>query len=131
VQKFGLEVNMAKAIQLETTVAQGASSTPTIVNPDGTHAPFSIPSGMAFVLTDISIFRLLVVGTPGLFFVEFTQSVPPSAVALRWSFVGTVSENIERSFTTGVRFASDFSIGNGSQSADAVNVRLSGYFDWL
>jgi hypothetical protein len=123
---------MAKAIQLETTVAQGASSTPTILNPDGTQAPFSIPSGMAFVLTDISIFRVLVVGTPGLFFVEFTQSVPPSAaVALRWSFVGTVSENIERSFTTGIRFTSDFSIGNGSQSAGAVIVRLSGYFDWL
>jgi hypothetical protein len=128
---FFQEGNMVKSIQLEARVAQGSSAAPTIVNPDGTQAPFSLPSSMVFVLTDISISRISVVGTPGLFFVEFTQPVPPTAIAQRWAFVGMISANIERNFTTGIRFSSPFSIGNGGPSADAVAVRLFGYFDWL
>ena len=122
---------MAKIIQLYTGVAIGESAAPVVVNPDGSQSPFSIPSGMAFVLTDVSLSRVSVVGTPGLFFVQFNQSVPPIDVALRWAFVGTVSENIERSFTTGIKFSSTFSIGNGNQSADGLNVWLLGYFDGL
>jgi hypothetical protein len=75
-------------------------------------APFTIPDGYAFVVTDISIQRLSVVSGPGLFAADLVQNYTESGSINRWSFVGSITQNLERSFTTGIRFTTPFKIDN-------------------
>ena len=121
---------MPKALQLVASVAPGGKANPEVVNPDGSQSKFTIPSGSAFVATDISIQRESVVATTDLFSVSITQS-PGTAHQLRWAFVGTMSQNVERSFTTGIVLSKKFAIESDSPSADAVVVRLWGFMQKL
>jgi hypothetical protein len=101
-----------------------------MVNPDGTESPFSIPEGRLFVVTDISIQRESVVAAPTLFAVNIVQT-PPAIHQLRWAFVGSISQNVERSFHTGMVFSTPFAIENAIEDpgADAVVVRLWGFIE--
>jgi hypothetical protein len=113
-------------MQLTATVKSGGSASPQITNPDGSQSPFVIPKGNVFVVTDISIQRETVVGTVGLFNVSLEQNIA-TASELRWAFVGSSAQNIERSFTTGIAFSTPFVVQNGVQLGDAVVVRLWGF----
>lgn len=118
-----------RPVQLETAVAKGGTSTPNIVHPDGHDTAFSIPAGKTFVITDISIQRLSIHGTAILLEVSLRQDIPPSGgTTNRWSFVGETTANVERTFSTGVAFSTPFVVTNGSESGDAVVVRLWGFF---
>jgi len=116
---------MAQEMHLTAIAAPGAKATFSPIKPDGSQARFSIPRGKVFVATDISIQREMVVASTGLFNVSITQS-PDNLHQLRWAFVGSLSKNFERSFSTGMVFSTPFSLENGSQSADAVVLRLWG-----
>ena len=65
-------------VQLETSVPKGGTKTPNIVHPDGHDTAFSIPAGKTFVVTDVSIQRLSVLGTAILLEVSLTQDIPPA-----------------------------------------------------
>jgi hypothetical protein len=120
---------MANSRQLTASVAKGTTGTPTITNPDGSQSPLTIPQGVSFVVTDISIQRLSVLGTPGLFNVALRQNIPNGGTTNRWAFIGQISQNLERGFTTGIKFSTPFVVENGSQSVDVVVVRLWGFFE--
>lgn len=119
---------MSNSIQLIASVAKGTTKTPEIVQTDGSQSAFVIPPGLTFTVTDISIQRLSVVGTSGLFEVALTQTLPHGGTENRWTFVGMTSGNIERAFTSGICFSTQFVVANGSQSADVAVVRLWGFF---
>lgn len=121
---------MNRPMQLVVSVAPGDSAAPNVVSSDGRSVPMQVPDHMAFIVTDVSIQRLRVQNKPGLFDVQVIQNISNAAVT-RWAFIGSASGNIERSFFTGIKIAGPFRIENGTQSADAVVVRLCGYFDWL
>jgi hypothetical protein len=99
-----------------------------VVGSDGTPSPFSIPEGTQLVITDISIERGYVLGAPELVFVNLIQT-PPDSIVARWSFVGEVSQNVERTFTTGMVFSTPLQVQNGieDENAEAVTVRLWGF----
>ena len=118
---------MTIPIQLTASVAKGGSAAPTLSQPDGSQSAFVIPTGRMFVITDISIQRLSVLGTPELVVVGLEQNFQ-TGTTLRWSFVGQTTTNVERNFTTGIAFTAPFVVTNDSQSADAAVVRLWGYF---
>jgi hypothetical protein len=113
-------------MQLTATVVSGGSASPQITNPDGSQAPFVIPKGNIFVATDISIQRESVIATAGLFNVGLVQNLV-TAQQVRWAFVGSSAQNIERSFTTGIAFSTPFVVQNGVQLEDAIVVRLWGF----
>lgn len=113
-------------MQLTATVKSGSNASPQIINSDGSQSPFLIPKGQAFVATDISIQRSSVVATAGLFNVSLVQDTPTLS-QLRWGFVGSSAQNIERSFTTGIAFSTPFVVQNGVQLGDAVIVHLWGF----
>jgi hypothetical protein len=113
-------------MQLTTTVKSGGSASPQIINSDGSESAFVIPKSGVFVVTDISIQRESVVGAAGLFNVSLEQNIA-TASQLRWAFVGSSAQNIERSFTTGIAFSTPFVVQNGVQLGDAVVVRLWGF----
>ncbi|MGJ5083273.1 hypothetical protein [Bradyrhizobium oligotrophicum] len=116
-------------VQLETSVPKGGTKTPNIVHPDGHDTAFSIPAGKTFVVTDVSVQRLSVLGTAMLLEVSLTQDIPSSGgTTNRWSFVGETTANVERTFSTGIAFSTPFVVRNGSQSGDTVVVRLWGFF---
>jgi hypothetical protein len=98
-----------------------------VFNPDGSQSAFVIPPGVLFVLHDISISRGTVTGAAGLFFVALSQNTA-NAVITRWSFVGTSTENVERSFIAGIAFSTPFVVSSGSQLGDSVNVMIYGEF---
>ena len=114
-------------VQLETTVPKGGTKTPNIVHPDGHDTAFTIPAGKTFVVTDVSIQRLTALSTAIFLDVALTQTIP-SLITSRWTFAGETTANVERSFTTGVAFSTPFEVTNGSESGDAVVVRLWGFF---
>ena len=115
-------------IELVATAAPGTEVDLLEVNPDGTQQPFSITAGRPFVVTDISIQRETVLPGPTLFAVNITQK-PPNIHQLRWAFVGSISQNVERSFSTGMVFSTPFFVQNAIEdsSAPAVIVRLWGF----
>lgn len=116
-------------VQLEASVPKGATKAPNIVHPDGHDTALSIPAGKKFVVTDVSIQRLSILGKAILLEVSLTQDIPPrGATTNRWTFIGETTANVERTFTTGIAFSTPFVVTNGSQSGDAVVVRLWGYF---
>jgi hypothetical protein len=116
---------MAHELQLTAAAAAGSKGSFLQIKPDGSQATFSIPRGKEFVATDLSIQRERVVSSVGLFDVSITQD-PGNLHQLRWAFVGSMSQNFERSFTTGIAFSTPFQLENGTPSADAVVVRLWG-----
>ena len=119
---------MTTPIQLIASVAKGAKASPTVANPDGSDGSFTIPAGKTFIVTDISIQRLTVLGTTELVEVALEQKSPTGGTINRWTFIGTTTTNVERSFTTGIAFSTPFVVTNGSQSTDVAVVRLWGYF---
>jgi hypothetical protein len=100
------------------------------LNPDGTQQPFAVAAGHPIIVTDISIQRETVLPGPTLFAVNITQK-PPNAHQLRWAFVASISQNVERSFSTGMVFSTSFFIQNAIEDpgAPAVIVRLWGFTD--
>ena len=65
-------------------------------------------------------------GDGGTVYVSLEQDTA-TASELRWAFVGSSAQNIERSFTTGIAFSTPFVVQNGVQLGDAVGVRLWGF----
>lgn len=128
---FSAAALAADQVQLIAAVGPGDTVRPSIANPDGSESPFKIPDGYAFVVTDISIQRLLLVSGPGLFGVDLVQNIPTGGTTNRWSFVGSITQNAERGFTTGMKFTASFWVDNASSSVDSVNVRLCGFFEKL
>jgi hypothetical protein len=119
---------MITPVQLVASVAQGSAASPTVAKPDGSDGPFTIPAGKTFVVTDISIQRLTVEATPELVEVALQQNIPTGGTINRWTFIGATSTNVERSFATGIAFATPFVVTNGPLSTDVAVVRLWGYF---
>ncbi len=115
-------------IELVATAAPGTEVDLLQVNPDGTQKSFSVTAGHPFIVTDISIQRETVLPGPTLFAVNITQT-PPDTHELRWAFVGSISQNLERSFSTGMVFSTPFFVQNAIEdpSAPAVIVRLWGF----
>jgi hypothetical protein len=114
--------------QISTTVTAGAVKPFAITGPDGHDAPFNIPKGFVFVITDISMQRLSVVGTAGLFDFSIQQALSKNGTINRWTFIGKVAENVERTFNDGIVFSSEPTVENGSLSADTIIVRAWGHF---
>src|SRR5260370_988753 len=118
---------MTAPVQLIASVAKGAAASPTVANPDGSGAPFAIPTGKKFVVTDISIQRLSVLGSVELVDVALRQDIPTGGSTNRWAFIGATTTNVERSFVSGIAFSTAFVVTNGTQSTDVAVVRLWGY----
>jgi hypothetical protein len=120
---------MQKSLQLEALVAPGTVGDPWMVNPDGTQSPFSIPHDTEFVVTDISIQGSIQPGevfSSVLLQVSLMQQSDQQST-LRWNFVGSGAQNIERAFNTGIAFSTPFVVQNGAD-APAVIVRMWGFF---
>jgi len=117
-----------KRMELVATAGPGTEVDLMAVNPDGTQQPFAVEAGHPFIVTDISIQRESVLPGPTLFAVNITQK-PPNAHQIRWAFVGSISQNMERSFSTGMAFSTAFFIQNAIEdpSAPAAIVRLWGF----
>jgi hypothetical protein len=114
--------------QISATITAGAVKPFVITGPDGKDAPFSIPKGFVFVITDISMQRLTVLGTAGLFNFSIQQDLGKNGTVNRWTFIGKVAENVERTFNDGIVFSSAPSVENGSQTVDTIIVRAWGHF---
>jgi hypothetical protein len=115
----------SKSIQLNAGCPPGQSQPLFQFNPDGTSTLFSIPSGMTFNLTDISIaIAQPPSATPMEILVGLQQTIP-GGQAQRWNFAGYTAENIERSFTTPIAFSKNFEVGNLGPAY--LNVNLFGY----
>lgn len=118
---------MTTSTQITASVAPGTVKPFVLTGPNGSDSPFSIPKGFVFVITDISMQRLSVVGTASLFNFALQQTLSGATVS-RWAYVGKVTENVERTFNDGIVFSTVPSVENGSQSADVVVVRAWGHF---
>jgi hypothetical protein len=118
---------MSIEIELLAAVAPGSTKPLATLGPDGSMSSFVIPPGQSFVATDISVSRLSVLPTPVLVALDVEQSVGTGTVA-RWQFVGQITQNIERAFTTGIRFSTPFRVNLLSSSGDSFNVRIHGFF---
>ena len=106
-------------IELVATAAPGTEVDLLQVNPDGTQKSFSVTAGHPFIVTDISIQRETVLPGPTLFAVNITQT-PPDTHELRWAFVGSISQNVERSFSTGMVFSTPFFVQNAIEDPSAL-----------
>lgn len=118
---------MTNSTQITASVAPGTVKPFVLTGPNGSDSPFSIAKGFVFVITDISMQRLSVVGTSSLFNFALQQTLRSGTVN-RWAFVGKVTENVERTFNDGIVFSTVPSLEKGSQSADVVVVRAWGHF---
>jgi len=118
---------MCSPIELVISLAPGNTKQPQILNPDGSESPFVIPAKQSFVVTDISANRLYVLGTPVLVAINLEQALGTGIVA-RWTFVGEITENVERSFKTGIQFATPFNVNLLAPSGEAFCIRIHGYF---
>ena len=118
-----------KPVELIATAAPGVRVDLLQVNSNGTQQPFSVTASNPFTLTDISIQQETVVPGPTLFAVDITQTVESGGDENRWAFVGSISQNVERSFTTGMVFSTPFVIQNliEDPSAPAAIVRPWGF----
>ena len=99
-----------------------------MLNPDGSESPFMIPKDGFFVATDISASRLSVIATPVLAALSLQQTVGTGGTPRVGSFVGQIAQNIERAFTTGIRFGAPFSVHLLSSSGDGFNVKIHGFY---
>ena len=96
-------------MQLTASGAKDGSRMPAVFRPDGSAATLSIPAGKTFVVTDISIQRLSVLGAPQLAEVSLAQDIPTGGTTNRWTFIGETTTNVERSLTTGIAFSTAMS----------------------
>jgi hypothetical protein len=128
---------MAHPIELFAALAPGQTKTPEIMNPNGTSSPFVVPpKKKVFVATDISANRLSVVSSPVLVAFNLQQNLGPGGIVGRWQFVGEVTQNVERAFTTGIVFSKPMLEFNLlllefnllSSSGDSFSIRVNGYF---
>ncbi len=119
---------MTTSTQITTTVPIGTVKPFNITGPDGLDSPFHIPKGFVFVITDISMQRLSVIDTPGLFEFSVQQDLNSNGIVNRWAYIGKVTENVERTFHDGIVFSIVPTVENGSQSVDTVIVRAWGHF---
>ena len=120
---------MPDSIQLTASVAIGKQANPNISNPDGSELPFAILNGLTFTVTDISIQGLTVVEKAQVFAVSLRQNTPTGGTTNRWTFLGRVQQNVERSFIAGIKFSTPFTVANSSDSKVMAVVRLWGYFE--
>jgi hypothetical protein len=96
------------------------------LGPDGTTAPFALPAGSKFALTDVSVVIANIgSATPPLVQVGIRQ-VLGSGHVQRWNFAGYTIQNVERSFKVPIMFSTNFELWNVSNTAD-LNVNLFGY----
>ena len=119
---------MSIQIELAVSLSPGTTKVPVMWNPDGSFSPFVIPNGESFVATDISANRLSVVATPVLAALNLEQPAADGGTLARWQFVGQIQQNIERAFSTGIRFTVPFSVNLLASSGEAFTVRVHGYF---
>ena len=119
---------MTTSTQLSVAVAPGMAKPFEVIGPDGTSSPLTIPADSVFVITDISMQRLTVVGTSGLFEFAIQQALGDDGLANRWTYIGKTRQNVERTFNSGIAFSTVPSVENGSQSVDTVAIRAWGYF---
>jgi hypothetical protein len=119
---------MSIQIELVASLAPGATQVPQMQNPDGSSSPFVVPPGEAFVATDISANRISVVATPVLAALNLEQNIGAGGIVARWQFVGEIGQNLERAFSTGIRFATPFSVNLLASSGDSFTVRIHGFF---
>jgi hypothetical protein len=88
---------------------------------DGTRAPFILPKGKAFVLTDITIFGL-VAGTVAVGIAQGPASNP------RWEYMASsIDRNFERTFATGLVFTTPFQVIGATLPGQVLTVFLSGF----
>jgi len=118
---------MSVEIELIASLSPGTTTVPQMQNPDGSSSPFVIRKGLSFVATDISANRISVVATPVLVALDLEQKLGTAIVA-RWQFVGEIAQNIERAFSTGIRFSTPFSVNLLASSGDSFTVRIHGFF---
>ncbi len=118
---------MAIEIELIAALSPGTSKALEMLGPDGSQSPFVIPAGKSFVATDLSANRISVVSTPVLVAFNLEQTLGTAIVA-RWQFVGEITQNVERAFTTGIRFSTTFSVNLLASSGDSFAVRVHGFF---
>ena len=119
---------MCSPIELIVSLSPGNAELPQILNPDGSRSPFVIPARQSFVATDISANRISVVGTPVLLAINLEQDLGPGGTVARWQFVGEITQNVERSFTTGIQFAAPFKINLLASTGDSFSIRINGLF---
>lgn len=120
---------MADPIELFAALTPGQTKTPEIMNPNGTLSPFVMPKKKVFVATDISANRISVVSSPVLVAFNLQQNLGPGGTIARWQFVGQVTQNVERAFTTGIVFSKPMLEFNLlSSSGDSFSIRVNGYF---
>ena len=93
--------------------------------PDGTLELFTLPPGKIFNLTDISVNIASQMPTTPVLITFGLKVTHDTGTAQLWNFVGYISQNVERSFVTPVRFGKNFKVDNGSPVA--LNVNLFGY----
>jgi hypothetical protein len=120
---------MAHPIEVFAALAPGQTKTPEIMKPNGTSSPFVMPKKKVFVATDISANRISVVSSPVLVAFNLQQNLGPGGTVGRWQFVGQVTQNVERAFTTGIVFSNamlEFNLL--SSSGDSFSIRVNGYF---
>lgn len=118
---------MATSTQLTVSVRPGAVEPFEVTNADGSKTPLLIPEGLVFVATDISMQRLTVTDAAELFNFSIEQKYG-TGIVKRWTYIGHISANLERTFNDGIAFSTTPSVKNGSQSADVIVVRVWGHF---
>jgi hypothetical protein len=95
------------------------------LTPAGNSVLFTLPAGMKFALTDISIVNASgSSATPTLIAAGIRQVLGAGHVQ-RWNFAGFTTVNVERSFKTPIMFSTDFEVWN--ICASDLNVNLFGY----
>ena len=115
-------------VQLFAAISPGTTKVPEMLHPHCSGSPFMIPKDGFFVATDISASRLSVIATPVLAALSLQQTVGTVGTVAHWQFVGQIAQNIERAFTTGIRFSAPFSVQLLSSSGDGFNIRIHGFF---
>jgi hypothetical protein len=115
--------------QLSVSLAAGMTKPFAVTGADGKDSTFSIPKGFVFVITDISMQRLSVSGTADLFSFSISQNLGNNGTVNRWTYIGKVAQNVERTFHDGIVFSTAPTVENDSLSADAIVVRAWGHFD--
>lgn len=95
------------------------------MKPDGTSAPFSLPAGMKFNMTDISIVPAQLSSPQAVLAMIGLRQTIPGGHCQQWNFAGYITQNVERSFATPVVFSTDFEAWNPGMPM--LNVNVYGY----
>jgi hypothetical protein len=111
-------------LELMASLVAENNVTPQVVNADGSLTPFSL-SGQVLVVNGLSIQRPSTVGVSELLVVSIMQTAPDNGTVLRWSYIGTTTQNIERNFSAGIALSTAFTLAS-SQPSSAITVNLYG-----